>query len=306
MGLFDKIFDKKICAICGGEIGLLGNRKLADGNLCKDCASKLSPFMTDRKQSTVEEIRAHLAYREQNARELLSVSPTNVFGHGSTKVYVDGKQGLFFVTSYNNYIPHNPDVISVSQVMNFRPSVREIKEELYHHDRDGKRVPYNPRRYRVEYRFDVQMNINSPYFNEIEFEFSSDRPDSPHTDLYRQLESELLELQNMLNPENYVNAAAEASSRPKPARTATVAQAVAAARAKAAEKASEASEAKSEPVGWTCSCGQVNRGNFCTNCGKKKPVIFRCDKCGWQPEDPAKLPKFCPNCGDPFNENDIG
>ena len=42
MGLFGKIFEKKSCDICGGEIGLLGNRKLEDGNLCKECAKKLS------------------------------------------------------------------------------------------------------------------------------------------------------------------------------------------------------------------------------------------------------------------------
>ena len=74
MGLFGKLFDKKDCAICGGEIGLLGNRKLADGNLCKNCASKLSPWMTDRRESTVEEIRAHLNYREQNARIVMTDS----------------------------------------------------------------------------------------------------------------------------------------------------------------------------------------------------------------------------------------
>ena len=39
MGLFDKLFSKKECSICGGEIGLLGNRKLEDGNLCKNCAA---------------------------------------------------------------------------------------------------------------------------------------------------------------------------------------------------------------------------------------------------------------------------
>lgn len=289
MGLFDKIFDKKECAICGEDIGLLGNRKLADGNLCKNCAAKLSPFMTDRKQSTVEEIRRHLAYREQNARVLLGVKPTNVFGHGHTKVYIDANQGLFFVTSHNNYIPHNPDVISVSQVIGFRPSVHENREELYHHDREGKRVPYNPRRFRVEYRFDVEMNINSPYFNQISFEFSSDRPDSPYTDLYRQLESELIELQRMLDPANYAPAAPAAEAKPA-----------------AAPVPQTPAEAADAPKAWTCACGKVNHGNFCTDCGAKRPVVFRCDKCGWQPSDPNNLPKFCPNCGDPFNENDVG
>ena len=60
--------------------------------------------------------------------------------------------------------------------------------------------------------------------------------------------------------------------------------------------------------GWTCSCGTVNKGKFCTNCGLKKPAdapLYRCDKCGWEPEDPKNPPKFCPQCGDRFDEKDI-
>ena len=59
--------------------------------------------------------------------------------------------------------------------------------------------------------------------------------------------------------------------------------------------------------GWTCSCGAVNQGKFCQNCGAKKPAgapLYRCDKCGWQPEDPRNPPKFCPECGDLFDDND--
>ena len=59
--------------------------------------------------------------------------------------------------------------------------------------------------------------------------------------------------------------------------------------------------------GWTCACGTLNKGKFCQNCGAKKPEgtpVYRCDKCGWEPEDPAHPPKFCPECGDLFDEND--
>ncbi|MDO4178557.1 MAG: SPFH domain-containing protein [Phascolarctobacterium sp.] len=62
-----------------------------------------------------------------------------------------------------------------------------------------------------------------------------------------------------------------------------------------------------EQEGWTCSCGTVNKGKFCANCGSKKPAgapLYKCDKCGWQPEDPTNPPKFCPECGDIFDDND--
>ena len=60
--------------------------------------------------------------------------------------------------------------------------------------------------------------------------------------------------------------------------------------------------------GWTCSCGAVNKGKFCAECAKPKPAgtpQYKCDKCGWEPEDPAKPPKFCPECSDPFDDGDV-
>ncbi len=67
-------------------------------------------------------------------------------------------------------------------------------------------------------------------------------------------------------------------------------------------------ERKPASEGWTCACGNVNKGNFCSNCGAKKPAnepLYQCDKCGWKPEDPKNPPKFCPECGDKFDGSDI-
>ncbi len=63
-----------------------------------------------------------------------------------------------------------------------------------------------------------------------------------------------------------------------------------------------------KPDGWVCACGHTNKGKFCSECGAKKPEgapLYKCDKCGWEPDDPKNPPKFCPQCGDKFDDNDI-
>ncbi|MCI5538299.1 MAG: SPFH domain-containing protein [Oscillospiraceae bacterium] len=70
----------------------------------------------------------------------------------------------------------------------------------------------------------------------------------------------------------------------------------------------ECGSPKPSEDGWTCKCGAVNKGKFCSQCGAPKPAgapLYRCDKCGWTPEDPYNPPKFCPECGDIFDDNDI-
>ena len=70
----------------------------------------------------------------------------------------------------------------------------------------------------------------------------------------------------------------------------------------------ECGKPKPAADGWTCACGAVNKGKFCSECGAKKPAgvpQYKCDKCGWEPSDPTHAPKFCPECGDPFDDGDV-
>jgi membrane protease subunit (stomatin/prohibitin family) len=76
-----------------------------------------------------------------------------------------------------------------------------------------------------------------------------------------------------------------------------------------AQQREQAAKMTAPSAGWACpKCGATNTGKFCTECGTKKPAgvpQYKCDKCGWEPADPTKPPKFCPECGDPFDDGDI-
>lgn len=58
---------------------------------------------------------------------------------------------------------------------------------------------------------------------------------------------------------------------------------------------------------WTCSkCGTENTGKFCSNCGEPKPqatdasIKMKCAACNAVIDLANGVPKFCPECGKPF------
>ena len=160
MGLFGKIFEKKSCDICGGEIGLLGNRKLEDGNLCKECAKKLSPFFSERRRSTVEQIREQLDYREANKDRVAGFNTTRTLG-GDTKVLLDEDAQCFIVTSSSRWRDANPDVMDFSQVTGCDSEVRETRTEIYRENSEGHRESYDPPRYDIDYDVYLTIHVNS-------------------------------------------------------------------------------------------------------------------------------------------------
>ncbi len=172
MGLFDKIFKKKECAICGGEIGLLGNRKLEDGDCCKSCAAKLSPWFDERRHSTVEQIKAQLAYREQNEAALASFKPIKIIGK-NYKMYVeyDGQNpSRFIVTRFDLMTEGNPDIVPFANVMNCEVVIRDSRTEEKRRNESGEYVSYNPPRYKFRYDFYIKLIIRDiPWFDDMCF-----------------------------------------------------------------------------------------------------------------------------------------
>ena len=171
MAFFGKLFEKKECSVCGGEIGLLGNKKLQDGNLCKDCAAKLSPWFNERRESTVEQIQEQLAYREANQEKVAAFNVTRTMGQ-NTKVLLDEDAGVFMVTSASNLKDANPDVLAFSDVTGCELDIDEDEREIKHTDREGKQVSYNPPRYKYYYNFYININVRNPYFDDIRFKLN--------------------------------------------------------------------------------------------------------------------------------------
>ena len=167
MGLFGKMFEKKYCAVCGNEIKILGNRKLEDGNLCKDCAEKLSPWFDERRHSTVEQIKAQLAYREENRPKALAFNTTRSYGRCPSKLLIDEGAGTFMITSASDFAKANPDVLDLTQITSSILDIQEHKSELKQKNAEGKMVSYNPPRYEYSYDFYVKFTVNHPYIDDM-------------------------------------------------------------------------------------------------------------------------------------------
>ncbi len=186
------LFDKKFCDICGEKIGMLGNRKLSDGNMCKDCAKLLSPFCDDRRSSSLADIKAQLQYREENKAALRAFSPMITIDGDYRNIYVDTAKGNFVVSSNKpgSWDSENPDVIPISAITSLTLDVKEDRDEIYYKDAQGNNQSYVPPRYEYEYDFTLKFLVNTPWFDDFDVKlnnFSVKNMGSPEYNRYQQL-----------------------------------------------------------------------------------------------------------------------
>jgi len=147
------LFDKKICDICGEKIGLLGNRKLDDGNLCKDCAKKLSPWFEDRRHSTVEDIKRQLEYREKNKKAVMDFCITRQINTRNYNVFIDDNKGNFTVARKLD-VNENPDIVPLSAVVQCRVDVERQQNEETYTTKDG-------------------IKVKTPWFDDMDFRLNT-------------------------------------------------------------------------------------------------------------------------------------
>lgn len=254
MALFGKLFEKKNCSICGSDIGLLGNRKLADGNCCKKCAAKLSPWFEDRRESTVEQIKEQLDYRARNAEELKSFRVATVIGEYG-KMYIEEVGGVptrFFVTYESDYLDENPDIIPFQNVMSCTLDIDENEEEIMREDKDGEMVSYNPPRFQHHYNFFVDLVIrDTPWFDAIRFNIND--------------EDVTMEVVNGSTVKNFAANREEKRYREYEQMYEKICQAM-----EAAKHGAEAAAAKPEVPAFCPACGApTDGGRFCQFCGSK-------------------------------------
>lgn len=339
MGFFSKLFEKKICSVCGGEIGLLGNRKLEDGNLCKHCAAKLSPWFDERRHSTVDQIQQQLRYREENQQRLVNFRPVKTYGENyKLKVQFENDVPTFFVVAQSSdHLEENADLLAFNQVTSFEIDIREDKDEIKRRNDAGEMVSYNPKRYTYSYDFYAELHTDNPYCDDICFRLNQSTLDletvertgiyikdfDPNTyPEYREYkflcdELEALFLAGMqgLPFHPLQQAVPVAPVAPAPVRVAPAVPTMAdvvpvGAPAGLPVMMPPQPAPPAVPVakqGWKCFCGAENTGKFCSECGTARfdPDQIECSECSWTIEEPGQVPKFCPNCGKAFNADDI-
>jgi len=169
MGFLKNLFAKKDCEICGGDIGLLGNTKLADGDLCKDCKEKLSPFYHVSDDTTVADIKEHLAYREENKKALEEFNPDEIFG-AADQICVDTAARKFVFARNGDWKETEADVIDFSHVTKIYGEIEddEIYPDSDNEDEDedsGEEVVVEP--FTVSH-FNVTILVDIPFIQEIE------------------------------------------------------------------------------------------------------------------------------------------
>ena len=156
------LFSKKVCSICGGESGFIMNQRLADGDVCKECRKNFSPFFTATSSMTLAYVKQHLAYREENKRELANFRPTYSVGRDKL-LFIDSAQGKFALATDSELRNGTADIFNLSD---FAGATFFIKESEHINREDHTKDYYY-------YEFYLVVSLNHQTIPEIEYRINS-------------------------------------------------------------------------------------------------------------------------------------
>ena len=180
------LFSKGNCALCDAKVGLFGGSKLKDGCICKECMKKLSPFFEDAKESTIEDIKKQIAYREENYKQLDKLEINKIYGEfgvilidETNKKFValqDTSDGLFKspkeVKGIEDIKDRNPDIIDFKDIEDVEVKViqtnREEKQTV-----NGEQVSYDPKHYTYMIGYNIIIKLNHPYIKTMRIDIKN-------------------------------------------------------------------------------------------------------------------------------------
>ena len=255
------LFDKKICDICGEKIGLLGNRKLDDGNLCKDCAKKLSPWFEERRHSTVEDIKRQLEYREKNKKAVMDFCITRQINTRNYNVFIDDNKGNFTVARKLD-VNENPDIVPLSAIVQCRVDVdQQQQEETY--TKDGETVSYQPPVYKYEFDYTMRIKVRTQWFDDMDFRLNTFSISSDNR-------RELMEVEQ--TGHQIIAALTQNDAGIQPGTSMNTGMQPGMSMNAGMRPGMNMNPGMQPDSGsWRCQCGAENTGKFCEYCGQPRP-----------------------------------
>lgn len=172
---------KTECAVCGGDTALLTRMKIADGVICEACANRLSPWFRDYLGATADEIRAQLAYREENRKKLANFHMTKAYGlkkyPDAIQFIVDEEARQFVCVEgpAETYKDRNPDVFDYRDVTDVMLEIDEGWSEDGAQYAVAKHESLTQDKYEeVFWRYDcwLTISVRHPFVQEIRYKLN--------------------------------------------------------------------------------------------------------------------------------------